>query len=201
MNTDHVLSLCGEVVPGYKGDDRITSNRIHTRRENFLSRECWLYKQLTAYGWTDDLSVIKRDAATILKLVIHSTDSCRDIENKLIDRHTVHQELQILAEDIIAIVNLVFERLIENPKLDVNIHHHTGLTSIREQCRILKNQAMEMIFKFSKHDNENQVLLFLAAKLDGTCSFNHIPKDLINIFATTMFELKLNDAKKACGAI
>ncbi len=153
--------------------------------------------------WIMILTCLSENAGFILDEMHHNTHSCWDIRGYLIDRHTVHEELQILAKDINKINNFICELLIRKPEFNKTINYfHHGITSINEKCVKLWSQADEMIFKSVQHsDHKNEELLLLAAKLDETCILNHIPKELINIFAITMFQLKLNDVNKACGAI
>lgn len=152
--------------------------------------------------WILILSSIGDNAVCILNEVYQNTNSCRDIRGNLIDRHTVNEELQILAKDINKINNFIYGLLKRKPQLDKSINYfNQGLASINEQCAKLRIQADEMIFKSVQHsDHKKEELLLLAAKLDDKCPLNNIPKELINIFATTMFEVKLNDAQKACTA-
>lgn len=201
MNSNQPLRLCGELIPGYSGDYSITAHRIHKYPKK-LSPSHWTYPMLSELGWIERLSMTKRDADSILKLVFKNTNSCKDINNNLIDRHIVHKELQILAKDIISIINLAFARLLTKPELDVDANQRLGLNTIRGQCQILKSQARHMIFKSVKHDIENQVkLLFLASQSDLNSPLNQIPKELINLFATIIFEDKYGKAKKDCGLI
>ena len=58
-----------------------------------------------------------------------------------------------------------------------------------------------MIFKSVKHDDANGILLLLAAKSDVNSLLNNIPKDLINLFAIKLFEVKLDQTTKAYGDI
>jgi len=174
------------------------ANIIHTLYPLFNSME-QNYDQPDQ--WIVILTGIEDNAVCILNEVYTNTSSCRDIRGNLIDHHTVNEELQILAKDINKITNFFYGLLIRKPQLAATINYfNQGLTSINKQCTKLQIRADEMIFKSVKHDDANGILLLAAAKVDGNI-LNAIPKDLINLFATTMFEVKLNDVKLACGAI
>lgn len=147
-------------------------------------------------GWIAKLECMNENAVYILKEVNHNTDCCRGIKGNLINRNVVHEELQILAKDINIIIKYVFDLLVRKPRLDIEIRRSYGQFSIKKECAKLQIRADEMIFKSVRHDDYAQVLLFLAAKSDLNSPLNHIPKELINIFATTLFEVKLHKAIK-----
>lgn len=167
------------------------ANMIHSRYTLLPALE-FSYDGPT--GWIILLKCLEENAVTILNEMHQNTNSCRDFKGNLIDRNTVHKELQILAHDINKIINFIFELLKRKPQLDITINYfNQGLTSIKKECAKLQFRADEMILKSV---SANGILLHAAAKLDVNSSLNNIPKELINIFATKMFELKLDEAKK-----
>lgn len=169
---------------------------------NIIQKTC---RQLSAMessyddgsGWIARLEFTNDFANGIILNVEYSKNE----EGKLIDRKVIRDELQILAKDINKILNYVSDLLIRKPHLDVGQNRFNKQISIKSECAKLQIKADEMIFKSVKHDDEVQVLLLLSAKSDENSPFNHIPKELINIFATTLFEVKLDQAIKASRAI
>lgn len=146
--------------------------------------------------WISTLEKVTHDAALILDKVCHNIPFIECFNEKIIDRKNVCKELLIVAANINNIIDLAFKMLKQKP-----IFENTTKFKINDRCAKLQIIAEKMISESIMHDDENEVLLFLAAKSDENSTLNKIPKDLINLFATTMFELKLNDAKNDCKAI
>lgn len=151
----------------------------------------------TVFKWISTLEKTSDDATFIFDKVSHNIDYFKDFYNiETINRKVVYKELLIVAANLNNIIDLTFKILDQKPIFEIMTNF-----SIKDQCAKLQIIADKMIFESVKHDNTNEALLFLAGKSDVNSPLNQIPKDLINLFATTMFELKLNDAKNACKAI
>ena len=128
--------------------------------------------------------------------IILNVENCKNEEGKLIDRKDIRDELQTLAKDINKIIDYVSDLLKRKPHLDLGHNRFNKLISIKSESAKLQIKADEMIFKSVKHDDANGILLLLAAKSDVNSLLNNIPKDLINLFATTLFEVKLDKSIK-----
>jgi len=158
-----------------------TCNQLSIMESSYFDGSGWI----TSLEFTNDFA----------RRIILNVEHCKNEEGKLIDRQAIRDDLQILAKDINKIINYVFDLLIRKPHLDVGENRFNKLISTKSETAKLQIQADEMILKSVKHDDANGILLLLAAKVDGNI-LNAIPKELINIFATILFEVKLNQAKK-----
>ncbi len=166
-------------------------NKIHkTSREKELSGMESSYYD--GSGWIARLEFTNDFANSILLKV----ERCKNGEGQLIDRNIIRDDLQILAKDINKLITYVFDLLVRKPYLDVIQNRFNRLITIKSECEKLQIKADEMVFKSVQHDDEVQVLLFLATNSDVNSPLNQIPKDLINLFATTLFEVKLDQALK-----
>lgn len=198
------LNLCGfsdQLFPyicPYFGPNKITANRIE---QDSLDVEEITF---SVKGWVEILNRTEMNAAVILQEISYNQNisQCLDVNKKLIDRDIVHQELEILSTAMYSMITSAFKILKQEVSFEKEVTYIFGKTTIREKCAELQILADQMIYKFVQYsEHKNEELLLLTAKLDVNSPLNHIPKDLINLFATTMFELKLNDAKNDCKAI